>query len=166
MKISTINAEDIMNYLRIAESDRDINLKNDIENYLKIAKKFIQDETGLDAEEIDEHDDLIIIVYVLCQEFYDNRSLYVDEKNLNKVYETEVLICYASVKTTKGILLIKNDTDFEKAYTNFTIRYPRNVEITRDMFIRYNNKEYTIEYLNNVNEENIELEIQAKVVVK
>lgn len=80
--------------------------------------------------------------------------------------ETEVLICYASVKTTKGILLIKNDTDFEKAYTNFTIRYPRNVEITRDMFIRYNNKEYTIEYLNNVNEENIELEIQAKVVVK
>lgn len=88
MKISTINAEDIMNYLRIAESDRDINLKNDIENYLKIAKKFIQDETGLDAEEIDEHDDLIIIVYVLCQEFYDNRSLYVDEKNLNKVYET------------------------------------------------------------------------------
>lgn len=88
MKISTINAEDIMNYLRIAESDRDINLKNDIENYLKIAKKFIQDETGLDAKEIDEHDDLIIIVYVLCQEFYDNRSLYVDEKNLNKVYET------------------------------------------------------------------------------
>ncbi len=88
MKISTINAEDIMNYLRIAESDRDINLKNDIENYLKIAKKFIQDETGLDAKEIDEHDDLIIIVYVLCQEFYDNRSLYVDEKNLNRVYET------------------------------------------------------------------------------
>ena len=88
MKNSTINAEDIMNYLRIAESDRDINLKNDIENYLKIAKKFIQDETGLDAKEIDEHDDLIIIVYVLCQEFYDNRSLYVDEKNLNRVYET------------------------------------------------------------------------------
>lgn len=88
MKISTINAEDIMNYLRIAESDRDINLKNDIETYLKIAKKFIQDETGLDAKEIDEHDDLIIIVYVLCQEFYDNRSLYVDEKNLNRVYET------------------------------------------------------------------------------
>lgn len=88
MKISTINAEDIMNYLRIAESDRDINLKNDIETYLKIAKKFIQDETGLDAKEIDEHDDLIIIVYILCQEFYDNRSLYVDEKNLNRVYET------------------------------------------------------------------------------
>ncbi|WP_301082406.1 phage head completion protein, partial [Thomasclavelia cocleata] len=61
--------------------------------------------------------------------------------------------------------LIQNDTDFEKAYTNFTIRYPITV-ITRDMFIKFNNKTYTIEYLNNVNEDSIELEIQAKVVVK
>ena len=28
---------------------------------------------------------------------------------------------YAHVKTTKGMTLIKNNTDFEKAYTNFTI---------------------------------------------
>ena len=68
-------------------------------------------------------------------------------------------------KTTRGYTLIQNDTDFEKAYTNFTIRYPITV-ITRDMFIKFNNKTYTIEYLNNVNEDSIELEIQAKVVVK
>ena len=65
----------------------------------------------------------------------------------------------------KGYKLISNNTDFEKAYTNFTIRYPK-VEITRDMNIIYNNKKYSIEYLNNVDEENIELEIQAKVVNK
>jgi hypothetical protein len=34
------------------------------------------------------------------------------------------------------------------------------------MLIEYNNKTYTIEYLNNVDENNIELEIQAKVVEK
>lgn len=79
--------------------------------------------------------------------------------------ELIVLETYASVKTTKGYTLISNNSDFEKAYTNFTIRYP-NVLITRDMMIKYNGKEYTIEYLNNVNEENIELEIQAKVVEK
>ena len=34
------------------------------------------------------------------------------------------------------------------------------------MLIEYNSKIYSIEYLNNVDEANIELEIQAKVVVK
>lgn len=77
--------------------------------------------------------------------------------------ETVILEPYASVKTTKGFTLIANNSDFEKAYTNFTIRYPV-TEINRDMLIRFNNKIYTIEYLNNVDEANIELEIQAKEV--
>lgn len=76
-----------------------------------------------------------------------------------------VLNAWAKVKTTKGYTLIVNNTDFEKAYTNFTIRFPKK-EITRDMLVEYNSKIYTIEYLNNVDEADIELEIQAKVVVK
>ena len=79
--------------------------------------------------------------------------------------DIEVLKTYARVKTTKGFTLIANNSDFEKAFTNFTIRYPK-TEITRDMFLKYNNKKYTIEYLNNIDEANIELEIQAKVVDK
>ena len=76
-----------------------------------------------------------------------------------------VLNAWAKVKTTRGYTLIANNTDFEKAYTNFTIRFPK-TEITRDMLIEYNSKIYTIEYLNNIDEANIELEIQAKVVAK
>lgn len=76
---------------------------------------------------------------------------------------TEVLSAYAYVKTTRGYTLIANGSDFEKAYTNFTIRKPHAV-ITRDMIIGYRGKTYTIEYLNNVDEEDIELEIQAKEV--
>ena len=76
-----------------------------------------------------------------------------------------VLNAWAKVKTTRGFTLIANNSDFEKAYTNFTIRFPK-AEITRDMFIEYNSKIYSIEYLNNVDEANIELEIQAKAVVK
>ena len=79
--------------------------------------------------------------------------------------EAVILSPYAKVKTTKGFTLISSNTDFEKAYTNFTIRYPK-TKITRDMLIRYNGKVYTIEYLNNVDEANVELEIQAKVVEK
>lgn len=74
-----------------------------------------------------------------------------------------VLSPYANVKTTRGMTIIVNNSDFEKAYTNFTIRYPI-TPITRDMTIEYNGKTYTIEYLNNVNEANVELEIQAKEV--
>lgn len=77
-----------------------------------------------------------------------------------------VLNPWAKVKTTKGYTLIASNTDFEKAYTNFTIRFPKKVEITRDMLIEYNSKIYTIEYLNNINEANVELEIQAKLVKK
>ena len=95
-----------------------------------------------------------------------------------KIYQTEVienengfqteqkslvLKPYASVKTTRGMTLIKNGTDFEKAYTNFTISYPK-TEINRDMVIEFHGKEYSIEYLNNVNEENVELEIQGKEI--
>jgi SPP1 family predicted phage head-tail adaptor len=76
-----------------------------------------------------------------------------------------ILNTFASVKTTRGFTLIANNSDFEKAYTNFTIRYPI-TEITRDMYIKFNNKIYTIEYLNNIDEANVELEIQAKEVTK
>ena len=74
-----------------------------------------------------------------------------------------VLSPWANVKTTRGMTLIKNNTDFEKAYTNFTIRYPH-TPINRDMEIEYNGKTYTIQYLNNVDEANVELEMQCKEV--
>lgn len=88
-----------------------------------------------------------------------------DDAGFRNRSKSIVLETFTKVKTTRGFTLIASNTDFEKAYTNFTIRYPK-VEITRDMIIEYNNKTYTIEYLNNIDEKNIELEIQAKVVDK
>lgn len=76
---------------------------------------------------------------------------------------TLVLNAYAHVKTTRGMTIIRNGSDFEKAYTNFTIRYPHTA-INRDMEIDFNGKTYTIEYLNNVDEANVELEMQCKEV--
>ncbi len=88
-----------------------------------------------------------------------------DEFGFKDNSRTLLLQTWASVKTTKGFTLIANNSDFEKAYTNFTIRYPK-TEIKRDMIIEFNSKIYSIEYLNNVDEQNIELEIQAKEVTK
>ena len=77
--------------------------------------------------------------------------------------KTVILRPYASVKTTRGMTIIVNNSDFEKAYTNFTIRYPV-TQITREMLIEFKGKTYSIEYLNNIDEMGVELEIQAKEV--
>lgn len=86
-----------------------------------------------------------------------------DASGFQTTSETLVLTAYASVKTTRGFTLIAANSDFEKAYTNFTIRYPI-TEINRDMKIRFRGKTYEILYLNNIDEANVELEIQAKEV--
>lgn len=86
-----------------------------------------------------------------------------DSQGFKTKTRTLVLSPYADIKTTKGFTLIRNGSDFEKAYTNFTIRFPQ-TEINRDMEIDFKGKTYTIEYLNNVDEADVFLEIQAKEV--
>lgn len=86
-----------------------------------------------------------------------------DSAGFQSKQRTLVLSPYAHVKTTRGMTLIKNNTDFEKAYTNFTIRFPHTA-INRDMEVDFNGKTYTIQYLNNVDEANVELEMQCKEV--
>lgn len=77
--------------------------------------------------------------------------------------EETVLEPWASVRTTSGYTLVKSGTSFEEASTNFTIRYPVTA-IDRDMRVRFNGKTYTIQYLNDVNEANVELEMQCREV--
>lgn len=86
-----------------------------------------------------------------------------DKQGFIKESEVVVLSTYAQVKTMSGYTLLINNTDFEKATTNFTIRKPKTT-ITRDMYLYYKGKQYTIEYLNEL--ENELLEIQAKEVTK
>lgn len=86
-----------------------------------------------------------------------------DEAGFQSIIRTLVLQPYAAVKTTRGFTLIRAGSDFEKAYTNFTIRYPH-VVINRDMEIDFNGKTYRIEYLNNVDENGVELEMQCSEV--
>ena len=87
-----------------------------------------------------------------------------DKDGFNTVLSSETILePWAEIKTTKGFTLIANGSDFEKALTRFTIRYPI-TPIDRDMIILYGGKRYTIQYLNNVDEAHVLLEIQAKEV--
>ena len=84
--VSKITVTDIANYIRLAEvSEEDLIL---LTNLKQIAIDFIISYTGLSAEEIDKHSDFVIVVYVLCQDMWDNRTLYIEKGNLNKVVET------------------------------------------------------------------------------
>lgn len=87
-----------------------------------------------------------------------------DSQGFQTETRTLVLQPYAEIRTTKGMTLIQNDSDFEKAFTRFVIRVPRHTSINRDMQVGYGGKMYTIEYINNVDEANTELELQCKEV--
>lgn len=83
-KVSELTAQDIEDYLRLSSiSEAD---KKYLSTILNVAKDYIKNNTGL--KDLDEYSDLVIVVYVLCQDMYDNRILYVDKTNLNKVVST------------------------------------------------------------------------------
>jgi len=85
-KVSDITYQDIADYLRLSElSSSDINT---ISAMLNVAKTYIMQYTGRTAEELDSYQDFVIVVFVLCQDMWDNRALYVDKQNLNNVIES------------------------------------------------------------------------------
>lgn len=95
-KVSKITYLDIANYIRIDATGDDL-LKNELETYLNIAKNYIVNYTGIPEksindsdkiETLDSYSDFIIVVYILCQDMYDNRSMYVDSNNINNTVQT------------------------------------------------------------------------------
>jgi hypothetical protein len=85
-KVSEITAQDVADYLRIAELTQDD--ENFITTSISVATDYILKYTGIaDAETLDNYKDMITVVFVLCQDMYDNRALYVDNNNVNRVVE-------------------------------------------------------------------------------
>lgn len=85
-KVSEITAQDVAEYLRIAELTEED--ENFITSTISVAIDYILKYTGIeDAETLDNYNDMVIVVFVLCQDMYDNRSMYVDNSNLNRVVE-------------------------------------------------------------------------------
>lgn len=85
MKVSEIAISDVANYLRLEDGEY---TDTEIQGLIDVAVAYVKSHTGLSAEKIDDHADIVIVIYVLCQDMYDNRSMYVDKNNLNKVVDT------------------------------------------------------------------------------
>lgn len=84
--VSDITAQDLAEYLRLVDPDaNDINTLNTL---LTVAKVYVGEYTGRTIQELDDYKDIIIAILVLVQDMWDNRTLYVDTNNANKVVES------------------------------------------------------------------------------
>ena len=83
-KVSEITTKDIADFIRLGEvSDAE---EKQLQTFLTVAKDYVANYTAL--EDLDEYADLVIAILILCQDMYDNRSLYVDKNNPNRVVQT------------------------------------------------------------------------------
>ena len=80
-KVSEVTPTDLAEYLRVGE------VTPFEEWFLKTiigaATAYMCKYTGLTVEQLDESGDLVIALFVLSQDMYDNRALYVDSANVN-----------------------------------------------------------------------------------
>lgn len=85
-KVSDITVKCVADYLRldeVAESENDT-----LAMLISIAISFIKSYTGLDDDGVDKYPEFVIVVLVLCQDMWDNRTMYVDSKDLNNTVQS------------------------------------------------------------------------------
>lgn len=84
--ISQITPQDLADYIRITEvTEDDLNTLNTL---LTVAKVYVAEYTGRTIQDLDNYKDIIIVILILCQDMWDNRTLYVDTNNVNRVVES------------------------------------------------------------------------------
>ena len=88
MKVSEITSQLVAEYLRLDYANMTAAEKAELDAIIEAAMAYTTSFTGQTLEALDEYPDVVIAVYVLCQDMYDNRSMYVDNANVNRVVET------------------------------------------------------------------------------
>lgn len=85
-KVSDIIYADVAEFLRL--DDVSVNDVNTLNAMLGVAKSYISNYTGRTIEELDNYEEFVQAVLVLCQDMWDNRTLYVDKSTMNKTVES------------------------------------------------------------------------------
>ena len=83
-KVSEITVQNLADYLRISDlTPEDETL---LKTLMNVSKSFITKYTG--RTDLDKFPDFVIVVYLLVQDMYDNRTMYVDKGNFNQTVQT------------------------------------------------------------------------------
>lgn len=88
MKVSEITLKEICSQIRQEEKYLTEDDKVLIDAIKAAAIEYVKGYTGLDENEIDKHEDITIAVLALISDMYDNRQMYVDKSNVNRVVDT------------------------------------------------------------------------------
>ena len=84
-KVSDIAAVDVADFIRLETPS--LSEIGELTTYLNAAKSYVKSYTGLTDDEIDTFPDLVEPVLLYCQNMFDNRSIYVDTDNINRVFD-------------------------------------------------------------------------------
>ena len=85
-KISDIKAADLAEFIHLP--DPTVDDYTTLNTMLDVVVAYMEQYTGHTSEELDEYQDCVIVAMVLVQDMWDNRSMYVDTTNTNKVVES------------------------------------------------------------------------------
>ncbi len=85
-KVSEVTADDLAEYLRVGE----VTASEDgfLETIISAATAYMSKYTGLTAAQLDESKDFVVALFVLAQDMYDNRAMYVDSSNVNQAVQS------------------------------------------------------------------------------
>lgn len=85
-KVSEVTSTDLAAFLRVGEvtpyEDRYLS------TLIGAATAYMCKYTGLTASQLDESQDFVPVLLVLCQDMYDNRALYVDSANVSRMVQS------------------------------------------------------------------------------
>lgn len=85
MKVSQVELKHIAQAIREDEKQITNDEKEHLETLKASAIEYVKAYTGLNEEEIEKHEDITTAVLVLISDMYDNRQMYVEKTNINKV---------------------------------------------------------------------------------
>lgn len=86
LKVSDVTSADLAAFLRVCE----VTPYEDgyLSTLIGAATAYMCKYTGLTTSQLDESQDFVPVLLVLCQDMYDNRSLYVDSANVNRMVQS------------------------------------------------------------------------------
>ena len=85
-KVSEVTSADLAEFLRVGE----VTPAEDgfLKTIIGAATAYMSKYTGLTTAQLDGSQDLVQALLVLCQDMYDNRTLYVDSANVNQAVQS------------------------------------------------------------------------------
>jgi hypothetical protein len=85
-KVSEVTSTDLAECLRVGE----VTPYEDgyLSTLIGAATAYMCKYTGLTTAQLDESQDFVPVLLVLCQDMYDNRALYVDSANVNRMVQS------------------------------------------------------------------------------